>query len=117
MRCPGPGGTVSGVRNGRSPEVEVGGLYLVEFQGRPAVSRDVVDMEAALRGAVARLSAGGTEIRWCGAWLLVDTCRCLCLVQAARASDVVLARDTASLPAVDIEPARSLGPSGPTSWR
>ena len=83
------------------------GLFLVVVEGRSS-SRDVVAMHRALHSAVTRLAAGGTAIRWCGALLLTDVCRCLCLVAAASRSDVVLARDVAALTTAAVHPAHAL---------
>ena len=85
------------------------GLFLVQFRSCPPSVGDAVEMHRALRRAVTRLGAAGTAIRWCAAWLLPDECRCLCLVQAAREADVVLARDLAALPTASVVPARALG--------
>jgi hypothetical protein len=93
------GGTVSGVVDE--------GLFMVVVEGRSSAS-DVVGMQRALRQAVSRMSAGGVSIRWCRALLLTDTCRCLCLVQAAHRSDVVLARDIAALPSARVHPVHPL---------
>ena len=84
-------------------------LFLVQFRSCPPSVGDAVEMHRALRRAVTRLGAAGTAIRWCAAWLLPDECRCLCLVQAAREADVVLARDLAALPTASVAPARALG--------
>jgi hypothetical protein len=90
------------------------GLFLVQFRTCPPSVADAVEMHRALRRAVTRLGAAGTAIRWCAAWLLPDECRCLCLVQAAREADVVLARDLAALPTASVAPARALdGPPLP----
>jgi hypothetical protein len=85
------------------------GVFLVQIRSCPPSVGDAVEMHRALLGAVTRLGAAGTAIRWCGAWLLPDECRCLCLVQAAREADVVLARDLAALPTASVAPARALG--------
>jgi hypothetical protein len=85
------------------------GLFLVQFRSCPPSVGDAVEMHRALRRAVTRLGAAGTAIRWCAAWLLPDECRCLCLVQAAREADVVLARDLAALSTASVAPARALG--------
>ena len=90
------------------------GLFLVQFRSCPPSLGDAVEMHRALHRAVTRLGAAGTAIRWCAAWLLPDECRCLCLVQAAREADVVLARDLAALPTASVRPARALG-AGPSS--
>ncbi len=91
-----------------------GGLFLVQFRSCPPSVGDAVEMHRALLRAVTRLGAAGTAIRWCGAWLLPDECRCLCLVQAVREADVVLARDLAALPTASVAPARALdGPPLP----
>jgi hypothetical protein len=87
------------------------GLFLVQFRSCPPSEADAVEMHRALLRAVTRLGAAGTAIRWCGAWLLPGECRCLCLVQAAREADVVLARDLAVLPTASVSPARALGGS------
>lgn len=84
-----------------------GGLFLVVVDGRSSAA-DVVVMQRALRQSVDRLGAGGVPIRWCSALLLTDVCRCLCLVQAAQRSDVVLARDTAALPGARVHPVNPL---------
>ena len=84
-------------------------LFLVQFRSCPPSVGDAVEMHRALHRAVARLGSAGTAIRWCAAWLLPDECRCLCLVQAAREADVVLARDLAALPTASVSPARALG--------
>jgi hypothetical protein len=97
------GGTVSGVVDGQHDE----GFFLVVFDGG-ASSRDVPAMHRALRQAVTRLGAEGTAIRWCSALLLTDVCRCLCLVEAASRSDVVLARDIAALPTAVVHPVHRL---------
>ena len=90
------------------------GLFLVQFRSCPPSVADAVEMHRALRRAVTRLGAAGTAIHWCTAWLLPDECRCLCLVQAAREADVVLARDLAALPTASVAPARALdGPPLP----
>jgi hypothetical protein len=83
------------------------GLFLVVVDGRSSAS-DVVGMQRALRHAVSRLGAGGVPIRWCSALLLTDVGRCLCLVQAADRSDVVLARDTAALASARVHPVHRL---------
>ena len=85
------------------------GLFLVQFRSCPPSAVDAEEMHRALRRAVTRLGSAGTAIRWCAAWLLLDECRCLCLVQAAREADVVLARDLAALPTASVSPARALG--------
>ncbi|WP_091372903.1 hypothetical protein [Geodermatophilus sp. DSM 45219] len=85
------------------------GLFLVQFRSCPPSADDAEDMHRALHRAVTRLGSAGTPIRWCAAWLLLDECRCLCLVQAAREADVVLARDLAALPTASVSPARALG--------
>jgi hypothetical protein len=82
-------------------------LFLVVVEGRSS-SADVVGMQRALRHAVTRLDSGGVPIRWCGALLLTDVCRCLCLVEAAHRSDVVLARDTAALADARVHPVHPL---------
>ncbi|MFW3170662.1 hypothetical protein [Geodermatophilus sp. CPCC 206100] len=84
-------------------------LYLVEVRSCPPSVDDAVRMHAALRDAVTRLGSAGTAIRWCAAWLLPDQHRCLCLLQADRESDVVLARDLAALTSASVTPARALG--------
>jgi hypothetical protein len=84
-------------------------LFLVQFRSCPPSVGDVVEMHRALHRAVTRLGSAGTAIRWCAAWLLPDDCRCLCLVQAAREADVVLARDLAALSTASVSPARALG--------
>lgn len=84
-------------------------LFLVQFRSCPPSVGDAVEMHRALHRAVTRLGSAGTAIRWCAAWLLPDECRCLCLVQAAREADVVLARDLAALPTASVAPARALG--------
>ena len=94
------------------------GLFLVQFRSCPPSVGDAEQMHRALRRAVTRLGTAGTAIRWCAAWLLPDECRCLCLVQAAREADVVLARDLAALPTASVAPARALDdplPSPPGS--
>ncbi len=94
-------------------------LFLVEIRScRPAtvgVAAETVAMHAALRRAVDRLGASGTAIRWCAAWLLPDESRCLCLVQAAREADVLLARDLAALPAATVSSARALDDDRPVA--
>lgn len=84
-------------------------LFLVQFRSCPPSAGDAAEMHRALHRAVTRLGSAGTAIRWCAAWLLTDECRCLCLVQAAREADVVLARDLAALPTASISPAHALG--------
>ncbi len=84
-------------------------LFLVQFRSCPPSVEDAVEMHRALHRAVTRLGSAGTAIRWCAAWLLPDECRCLCLVQAEREADVVLARDLAALPTASVSPARALG--------
>ena len=84
------------------------GLFLVQFRSSPPSVGDTVEMHRALRRAVTRLDSAGTAIRWCAAWLLPDDGRCLCLVQATRQSDVVLARDLAALPTASVSRARAL---------
>ena len=91
------------------------GLFLVQFRSCPPSVEDAVEMHQALHRAVTRLRSGGTAISWCAAWLLPDEGRCLCLVQAAREADVVLARDLAALPTASVTPARALG--GPSLSR
>jgi hypothetical protein len=89
-------------------------LFLVQFRSCPPSVGDAVEMHHALHRAVTRLGSAGTAISWCAAWLLLDECRCLCLVQAAREADVVLARDLAALPTASVVPARALdGPPLP----
>ena len=90
------------------------GLFLVQFRSCPPSAGDAEEMHRALHRAVTRLRSTGTAISWCAAWLLLDECRCLCLVQAAREADVVLARDLAALPTASVSPARALG-RGPLS--
>ena len=85
------------------------GLFLVQFRSCPPSVEDATEMHHALHRAVTRLGAAGTAISWCAAWLLLDECRCLCLVQAAQEADVVLARDLAALPTASVSPARALG--------
>ncbi|MGR6967389.1 hypothetical protein ACU610_23305 [Geodermatophilus sp. URMC 61] len=85
------------------------GLFLVQFRSCPPSLVDAVEMHRALHRAVTRLGSSGTAIGWCAAWLLPDECRCLCLVQAAREADVVLARDLAALPTASVRRARALG--------
>ena len=85
------------------------GLFLVQFRSCPPSVEDAVEMHRALHRAVTRLGSAGTAIRWCAAWLLPDDCRCLCLVQAEREADVVLARDLAALPTASVSAARALG--------
>jgi hypothetical protein len=90
------------------------GFFLVQFRSCPPSAGDAEEMHRALHRAVTRLGSAGTAIRWCAAWLLLDECRCLCLVQAAREADVVLARDLAALPTASVTPARALdGPPLP----
>ena len=84
------------------------GLFLVQFRSCPPSADDAEGMHRALHRAVTRLGSAGTAISWCAAWLLLDECRCLCLVQAAREADVVLARDLAALPTASVSPARAL---------
>lgn len=95
------------------------GLFLVEIRSRPpsadGVAAETVVMHAALRRAVDRLGASGAAIRWCAAWLVPDESRCLCLVQAAREADVLLARDLAALPAATVSPARALHDDRPVA--
>ena len=101
-----PGGTVpDGDRS----------LFLVEFSATPAAD-DAADMHHALRYAVARLRAAGTPIRWCSGLLVPADHRCLCLVEAGRRDDVVLARDTAALSDASVQPVRPL-PDRPPSIR
>jgi hypothetical protein len=97
----------------------VAGLFLVQIRSCPPSEGDAVEMHRALLRAVTRLGAAGRPIRWCAAWLLPDDCRCLCLVQAAREADVVLARDLAALPTASVAPARALDgpPLPPTGSR
>ena len=90
----------------RHPEA---GLFLVQFRSCPPSAGDAEEMHRALHRAVTRLRSTGKTISWCAAWLLLDECRCLCLVQAAREADVVLARDLAALPTASVSPARALG--------
>lgn len=85
------------------------GLFLVQFRSCPPSTAEAEEMHRALHRAVIRLGSAGTAIHWCAAWLLPDECRCLCLVQAARQADVVLARDLAALPTASVSPARALG--------
>ena len=102
--CPaGPLRDRAGVGDGRLAD------FLVEVRSCPPSADDAVQMHRALRRAVGRLGSAGTAIRWCTAWLLPDECRCLCLVQAAREADVVLARDLAALPTASVSRARALG--------
>ena len=89
------------------------GLFLVQFRSCPPSAGDAEEMHRALHRAVTRLRSTGTAISWCAAWLLLDECRCLCLVQAAREADVVLARDLAALPTASVSPARALGGERP----
>jgi hypothetical protein len=84
--------------------------FLVEVRSCPPSVEDAVEMHRALHGAVTRLRSTGTAIGWVAAWLLPDTGRCLCLVQAARESDVVAARDLAALPTAPVSPIRALPP-------
>ena len=95
------------------------GLYLVEIRSRPpsadGAAAETVVMHAALRRAVDRLGASGTAIRWCAAWLLPDESRCLCLVQAGREADVLLARDLAALPGATVSSARALDDDRPVA--
>ena len=83
-------------------------LFLVEFRGGSTSPRDLVDMHDALRQAVTRLGTTGVPIVWRSGLLLPVECRCLCLVQAARESDVLLARDTAALPTARVQQACAL---------
>lgn len=90
-----------------------GELFLVVLDGHSS-SDDAAVMCRALRSAVTRLTAGGTPLRWCGAVVLTDVCRCLCLVEAAHRSDVVLARDVAALPTAAVHPAHPM-PDAPVT--
>jgi hypothetical protein len=92
-----------------------GGLFLVEFTATGAAD-DATDMHHALRYAVRRLQSAGMPIRWCSALLVPADHRCLCLVEAATREDVVVARDTAALPAASVQPVRPL-PERPLSLR
>jgi hypothetical protein len=76
---------------------------------------EAVDMHSALRRAIARLGTSGADIRWCAAWLLPDESRCLCLVQADREADVLLARDLAALPGASVSSARALDGDRPVT--
>lgn len=92
------------------------GLFLVELRSSAAVGGDEEGMSAALHLAVTRLRAAGTPIRWCGAWLVPDDQRCLCVVEAADGAAVALARDTAALGAATVHPVRPL-PDRPSPAR
>ena len=99
-----PGGTVTdGDRS----------LFLVEFSS-PRAADDAADMHHALRYAVLRLQAAGTPIRWCSGLLVPADRRCLCLVEAGRRDDVVLARDTAALFGASVQPVRPLADRPPS---
>jgi hypothetical protein len=83
-------------------------IFLVEFAAPSPEAGHVEAMHAALQHAVSRLQAGGTPIRWCGAWLVPAEQRCLCFIEASAESAVVLARDTAALTGVGVRPVRPL---------
>lgn len=111
--CPGqPAGHGGRVDAGRSPgprpPAREPGLFLVELRGSSPEGRDEEGMSAALRLAVRRLAATGTPIRWCGGWHVPADRRCLCLVEAADGTAVVLARDTAALGPAGVHPVRPL---------
>jgi hypothetical protein len=84
------------------------GVFLVEFSAPSMEAGHAEAMHAALQHAVARLRAGGTPIRWCGAWLVPAEQRCLCFIEASAESAVVLARDTAALTGVAVRSVRAL---------
>jgi hypothetical protein len=95
------------------------GLFLVEIRSRPpsadGAAAEVVDMHSALRRAIARLRTSGTAIRWCATWLIPDDGRCLCLVQADREADVLLARDLAALTGASVSSAHALDGDRPVA--
>ncbi|MGY1712573.1 hypothetical protein ACI8AC_23990 [Geodermatophilus sp. SYSU D00758] len=84
-------------------------LFLVELRAGAGGASDVRGMCRALRHAVSRLRNAGIDVRWCGALHLPDQARCLCLVEAEHRASVVLARDTAGLPAGSVVPAVCVG--------
>ncbi|TFV73319.1 hypothetical protein E4P39_14430 [Blastococcus sp. CT_GayMR19] len=83
-------------------------VFLVEILACPPGAGHAEDMHAALQHAVSRLQAGGTPIRWCGAWLVPAEQRCLCFIEASAQSAVALARDTAALAGAGVHPVRPL---------
>lgn len=83
-------------------------VFLVEILAGPPGAGHAEDMHAALQHAVSRLQAGGTPIRWCGAWLVPAEQRCLCFIEASAQSAVALARDTAALAGAGVHPVRPL---------
>jgi hypothetical protein len=97
-----------GIQEQPGPVDGRGGIYLIEFSA-PSPGAGLAEvMHAALQHAVSRLQAGGTPIRWCGAWLVPAEQRCLCFVEASAESSVVLARDTAALAGAGVRPVRPL---------
>jgi len=106
---------VAAVDGNREPGGE---LFLVESTA-PQAADDAVRVASALRYTVVRLAAAGTAIRWCSGLYVPDGHRLLCLVAAGDRADVVLARDTAALPAAVVHRVRPLPdrPSSPSPSR
>jgi hypothetical protein len=84
-------GTVSGMAPDRPS------LFLLEHKYERAAEADLVRVHRALTSAVRRLVRGGTHLRIVSAVFVPDQARCLYLVEAAVAGQVVEATDVAGL--------------------
>jgi hypothetical protein len=84
-------GTVSGMAPERLPQ------FLLEHNYQQATEADLIGMHRALTGAVKRLARAGAPLRIVSAVFVPDQARCLYLVEAAVAGQVVEATDIAGL--------------------
>jgi hypothetical protein len=72
-------------------------LFLLEHHHQQAMEADVTRMHRALTSAVMRLAHTGAPLRIVSAVFVPDQTRCLYLVEAPVAGQVVSATDTAGL--------------------